>query len=384
MTRILLNHVYYSPVGHVVDALQYAKGFSAANPGSEVHVAISDGAPWELLDRCPWIAGVYRIPLGDPELCDLSIPEMPKDWDYIVDNNLMQLEAESPALIGRPDDLVQPSGWEEGATIAYLDRTATELTAHRGRGVLFPAMSLPAGLGYARDPTVRIDVPQASRDFARQYAGPGPKIAILPAGSGPARQYPRAESWIAIIGALLDRFPSARVFVTGASSSGRHRHLTTTSYRHAALGRILRASPRVTSCYDIGLWNQIALLAECDLLISPHSGFSFLALCVGTPWLAISGGNWPEYFFNDVPFCSVLPDNPDYPYEGAIDGEDGPIIPDMRPEKLLARIPEIVDGAAFLLDPAITYADARRRHLAMIASSVVRRDRLPAPPGYDG
>ena len=131
-------------------------------------------------------------------------------------------------------------------------------------------------------------------------------------------------------------------------------------------------------CYDIGLWHQVALLETCDLLVSPHSGFSFLASCVGTPWLTISGGNWPESFFNGVPFYSVLPDNPEYPYVGAYDYDyDGPTIPDMRHERLLARIPDLLAGAAFLLDAATTYEAALARHRANIARARIRHDRMP-------
>jgi hypothetical protein len=149
MTRILVNHVYYSPVGHVVEAIRYARGFHDANPGSEVHVAFSDGAPWELCAGAPWIARVYRIPVADPGSYDLSVPEMPREWDYIVDNNLMALEDEDPSLLVRPQGYEPPTrGWEEEATIAYYARTDAELVARRGRGVLLPEMSLPDGLGY--------------------------------------------------------------------------------------------------------------------------------------------------------------------------------------------------------------------------------------------
>src|SRR3712207_6934575 len=38
------------------------------------------------------------------------------------------------------------------------------------------------------------------------------------------------------------------------------------------------------------------------------------ALAVGTPWLALSGGRWFEYWANaGVPFRSVLPDPARYP-----------------------------------------------------------------------
>ena len=383
MASILVNHVYYSPVGHVVEAIRYARGFHDANPGSEVHVALSDGAPWELCAGAPWVAGIYRVPVADPGSCDLSVPEMPREWDYIVDNNLMVLEDESSGLLVRPEGYQAPArGWEEDATIAYYARTDSELTARKGRGVLFPEMALPSGLGYDAGANVTLEVPAGSRAFAARYAHDGPKICILPAGSGPAAQYPGAESWIAIIGALREWFPAARFYLTGARGGGRHRHLTTTRYLDDGLTRILASGGDLVDCCDIGLWHQVALLETCDLLVSPHSGFSFLASCVGTPWLTISGGNWAESFFNGVPFYSVLPDNPEYPYVGAYDYDyDGPTIPDMQHERLLARIPDLLTGAAFLLDPATTYEHALARHRANVGRARIGHDRMPGIPG---
>jgi hypothetical protein len=289
------------------------------------------------------------------------------------------LEDESPGLLIRPEGYQAPErGWEEEATIAYYARTGSELTARKGRGVLFPEMALPSGLGYDADANARLEVPAGSRAFAARYAHSGLKICILPAGSGPVAQYPGAESWIAIIGALRERFPSARFYLTGTRGTGRHRHLTTTRYSGDGLTRILASGGDLADCCDIGLWHQVALLGTCDLLVSPHSGFSFLASCVGTPWLTISGGNWPESFFNGTAFYSVLPDNPEYPYVGAYDDDyDGPTIPDMQHERLLERIPDLLAGAAFLLDPATTYEAALARHRANIARARIRHDRMP-------
>ena len=44
------------------------------------------------------------------------------------------------------------------------------------------------------------------------------------------------------------------------------------------------------------------------MFLAPHTGFGMAALAVGTPWLALSGGRWFEFFFNRVPFRSVIPD----------------------------------------------------------------------------
>ena len=380
--RILLNYLYYSPVGHAIEALQLAKGLHAANPGSEVHVALSDATAWELTSGCPWIAATYRVPLRDLAPGRLSVPDMPREWDYIVENNLLRVEFEHPAVLGRPDGQYPPMGWEEAAILGYLHRCAATLTARRGHGVLSPAIRLPDGLRYARSP-LRLQVPVASRTLAARYTsrGQGPRICVLPAGSGPAAFYPDTASWTAIIAALRARFDGAQLYLTGATRPGRHPGLTSTTGGGALLDGILVASPEVTDCRDIGLWNQVALIEACDLLVSPHSGFAFLAPCVGTPWLAISGGNWPEYFYNEVPFYSSLPDNPEYPYVGRYDYDyAGPPLPEVRREALLARIPDILDGAAFLLDPATTYAAAVDRFRANLRRSRVRRDLIPLPP----
>lgn len=400
MARILLNYVYYSPVGHVVEALRYARGLHEANRGSEVHVALPDATAWELCDGCPWIARTYRIDLAGPEPGGRAIPPLPREWDYILDNNLIRLETGQPAPAGRagkPGKLIRPDGHgcapigpRERAMLAYYDRSDAELAARRGRGVLYPSVAVPPGLRYVPGARVRLEVPETSRAFARRYAhagpaGPGgpvgragPRICVLLAGSAGARMYPSAATWIDIIAALRARFPEARFYLTGVRSPARGQ-TATVAYSDTELSQILSSDDQITDCYDIGLWHQVALMESCDLLLSPHTGFAFLALCVGTPWLAISGGNWPEYFFNDVPFYSVLPDNPDYPYVGGIDAFDGgPRIPCMRPERLRAKIPELVDGAAFLLDPGCTYAQAWRRHRANISRARIRHDRMPA------
>ena len=41
--------------------------------------------------------------------------------------------------------------------------------------------------------------------------------------------------------------------------------------------------------------DQLATVAACDVLVSPHSGFGMAARAVGTPWLSIAGNRWPEH-----------------------------------------------------------------------------------------
>ncbi len=134
-------------------------------------------------------------------------------------------------------------------------------------------------------------------------------------------------------------------------------------------------------CFDIGLDRQLALLEACDFLISPHSGFSFLAPCVGTPWLAISGGDWCEYLFQDVPFWCDIPSDPGFPHYGALDiGDRTEKIPGMSDEELLARTPGIVGAAELLLREDFDFAAAEERYEAELAKAQIRVDRMPRAP----
>lgn len=380
--RVLLNYVYYRPVGHVVEAMRYAKGLYDANPGCEIHVALTNRTAWELSAGCPWIAEKYTVELSERAPERLTLPPMPREWDYIIDNNLVQLERTNPERI-RPDGYVPPPlGWEEVAMLSYYDLTTSALHARSGRGTLYPAISLPIGLNYAVGSHVRLEVPSSSRDFVSRYRHDGPKIGVMLGGSGASKLYPQIDSWIAILKALTLRYPMAKFFVSGTRAADRNQ-TTTRAYTDDDLARLFASDRRIVDCYDIGMWNQVALFELCDLLISPHTGFAFLALCVETPWLAISGGNWPEYFYNQVPFYSLLPDNPDYPYVGLIDGEvDGRRIPAMQPENLLPRIQEILDAVAYLLDPATIYGDALEGHRERVSRARVRRKYIPLAPAF--
>jgi hypothetical protein len=53
----------------------------------------------------------------------------------------------------------------------------------------------------------------------------------------------------------------------------------------------------------------------------------------------------------------------------------------MRHERLLTRIPDLLAGAAFLLDPATMYQDALAQHRANIARARIRHDRMPEVTG---
>jgi hypothetical protein len=378
VTTVFLNYVYYTHVGHSVEALRYSKGLIEANPGVEVHVALSDRATPDITRGCPWVAETHAINLD--EFADLdsgraAVARLPQQWDFIMeDTTALQPE----------DELADPYLDDAERAVRrqlknYCQLTSTALVATRGRGTTGPTLRLPEGLGYLPQAKVTMSVPAENRAFAERYSHDGPKVCVLLGGSDGYYRYPDVSSWTKILRAIRDAFQAARFYLTGVRTPVGNQTYTA-GYTDEMIQDILGSGPDVVDCYDIGLWNQLALIESCDLLISPHTGFSFLAPCVGTPWLALSGGHWPEYFFNDVPFYSVLPDDPEFPYRGTVYPEGSTDkLPSMRPENLDRKIPEIVDGMRLLLSPNFSYDQAIEQYRANIARANIIRHCLPLP-----
>jgi hypothetical protein len=126
---------------------------------------------------------------------------------------------------------------------------------------------------------------------------------------------------------------------------------------------------------------QLALVEACDLFLSPHTGFGMAALAVATPWLTLSGGSWPEYFFNSVPFYSLLPDPDRFgtytPYmappmlDADADGE-GPRTPGMSHARISHDLEELLDAATQLIERRLSYEQALRLHFARLLRIVDR------------
>ena len=108
------------------------------------------------------------------------------------------------------------------------------------------------------------------------------------------------------------------------------------------------------------------------------------ALAVATPWLTISGGSWAEYFFNGVPFYSLLPDPQRFgaytPYNAPPllandhDGE-GPRTPSMSRPRILHDLDELLEAAALLIGGRLAYQDAVQQHFARLLR-IVDRSRI--------
>lgn len=359
---ILLNWVYYHPVGHAVEAFKTAKGLLNANPDAEVHLLLNSRTPVELAQACDWIHRAYPIDLeqcvldGENALC---LRGLPTEWDFIVHDHRATC---SPFPLSPP-------------LRAFHDLAAARFQARHWKGG-HHELSQPGAPGYHPNSTIRIRVPEAARSFLRALKPARANIAVLLAGSSPEPIYPAIDWWRLALSALQDELPDAHFFITGKSTADERS--STLNFSRQAVSGLTGGSGRVFDCYDIGLWNQLALLEWCDLLIAPHTGFAFLAPSVGTPWLAISGVRWPECYFNEVPFYSVLPACPEYPCWTKMKDlchqrlSVQETVPCMG-EDLTGKIADLIRGARLLLSHDFSFEQAEELHQ-------MRINQLQLPP----
>lgn len=325
--RLLVDYWYAHPVGHAVEGLRYALGYKEANPGLRVSLLLSAVAPVELARLCPWLDAVYPVPFtsfahveGDPAA---ALADVPREWDWLVENHRTH-ERSHDAFAGFR---------------AFYDAAHAHFAPRHPTGIA--GAEPPAYLPHRQ---LRLEPPQEERDAARATVAGRPAIAVVLAGSSPQRElYPPLTSWELVLSELAAEHPEHVLLLVGKlAADGR----TTTAVTRAEVDRLLLAVPAAVDCFDHPLLEQLALLEAADLLVSPHTGFAFLASTVGTPWLAISGGNWHEYFFNGVPVYSVLPD----PRRFTAFGSDG-----MSEARVRADLPELLAAARQLLARELEY-----------------------------
>lgn len=350
MTRTLLvNWVYYRPVGHALEGLKVARDYFEADIDLKISVLLNSEMPYEIGALCPWIEKVYIADvkeLSEYGLRAKCLEKIPTNWDFVVsDDRLMHsLNSYSEELKSANQILIK-----------YLQAKIWKGNRFFPQHENMPLIKF--------DTEMRFEVPENAQKFITKYSHKGLKICILPAGSNADRIYPEVRWWVKMMESVTDSFPDTKFYMTGAKNKNGNRSESYT-FSDDDINQILREIDNVENCFDLGIVNQIALLEYCDLLISPHSGFAFLASCVNTPWLSISGARWPEYFYNHIRFYSILPSCKKYPcYTGMKEecltemGNGNPVIC-MSTNELEEKIPEIIEGIKLLMDDDFTYKDS--------------------------
>ncbi|MGR6964751.1 hypothetical protein ACU610_09860 [Geodermatophilus sp. URMC 61] len=357
---LLVDFFYAQQLGHAVEALQYCVGHAAAVPGREVSVLLNAATPIELATWCPTVSAVFPVdgPFleADPAAGE-RLAAVPRDWDWVVDDARRHQSFQLDLFPGMRD---------------HYAASDAHLRARRGRSVVGAER-----VGYLPHQAVRLDLPAAARAAATRRVGGDarPRIAVLPAGSSEPYLYPSVASWLLVLDALTDAVPGLRLVLLGRLARDER---SSTSWRRADVDALLAHPSGPVDCVDVPLAEQLAVVEACDVLLAPHSGFGMAALAVGTPWLALSGGRWFEYWANaGVPFRSVVPDTAEYrsfsqfdPADVVLDGDDGPRTPSMTRARVQEDLDRLVTGARELLAGELTHERALAEYYRDLRAAV--------------
>ena len=293
--RVLISWVYHTAYGHVVEALEASASVMQGNPGVDVSLLLTKSPGVQLVQYAPWVSKTWII---DPKAnSEEQIRGIPEEWDHVVYSASLSHE---------------PEKWYSGELLNCNRLLQSHL---KGRdGVQFERARTSSGnaLSMPAFPDVKLQLPEESRIWAKQHRrGSGPVFALLLSGSLGATHAPRIGQWHKIIQRLSAEHDGAEFWVVGTSHRGRFGFCSEQTRQKMVAG--LQGAGRVRLLLDVGLEKQLALMEEADVFVSTHTGFAFLASCLGTPWLCLSGGAWPDVpightpFWFSMPACSLFP-----------------------------------------------------------------------------
>lgn len=353
---VLVNFVYCHPVGHAVEAVQYCLGYRRANPNRRIGVVLKANTAVEIASWCEHIDEVYTADFDVFTAPNANVlNHVPTQWDWVVDDPRGHQQWQR--------DLFPGLG-------GYYDLAATHFRARHGHHMV--GAPLPT---YQPKNRLEFTLPTSSRSWAADLlpdAESGPTIAVLPGGSAARWRYPSLNSWRRILDAFVERWPTARFCLVGKlADDGR----TSTTFTHKEFAALAQAVPEAVWAVDVSLARQLAAVQRCDLFVSPHTGFGFAAMAVGTPWLTLAGNDWAEYYFNPgVAFYSVLPDLDRFPCYVMLGHtpepveDDGLRSPSMSAQRIDSDLDELLDGATWLLDGHADFDTAMRHHFARVVT----------------
>ena len=123
------------------------------------------------------------------------------------------------------------------------------------------------------------------------------------AGSAPL-QAPSVEVWQMICAGVGERYPDATFHFTGVS----RRTGSSTARTRSDVMSVAAAVRSSVIWWNKSLREQLALIAACDVLIAPHTGFAFFASAVdahGSPCRAAPGRSTYSTGHPSFPYCRV-------------------------------------------------------------------------------
>ena len=285
--RILVDFFYAPPVGHVIEALHHCLALYRADPRRSISLLLNAAAPTELGELFPFVRETYAIeaPFVEPAPeAERSLRGVPREWDRVVDD---------PAA--PPSDSARAV--PQGCAITTRPPTATSQPPETGR-----ARPRATDAGTARTPPA---APARARPGGRGSAPEGRGRSDGGAHADriePTLALPLGRILGTILDALVAALPELRVLLVGRSARDAR---TSSSQTAPERRRLLSHAVAPIDFFDVPLFEQLAAVETADVFLAPHTGFGMAALAVGTPWLALSGGRWFEWYFNRVLFRSM-------------------------------------------------------------------------------
>lgn len=295
--KLLIVWVYYPAVGHLVEAIEVAANYHAANPKLDIHVLLNSETPFILCEYCDFISKVHTVDVKSGVQDGRVLNELNQiGFDYVIFPKRFKYTPQD-----FPNHLLMLN--------QYLFKG---LRAKIWNGYNDTASSDMNSLTEKPYSPFRIKVPKIKVTFEIPDHNNSPKISVILKGASQQTIWPSLHVWKKLLLHVKKIYPQAVFYITGITNSNIS-SINGSSQAKNKIGQFINSIPGALNCYNIGLENQLAVIEHSDVLIAPHTGFAFLAPCVGTPWLALSGGQWAEHMPAGMRFYSVLPKCEKYP-----------------------------------------------------------------------
>lgn len=294
---LLIVWVYFPAVGHLVEAIEVAANYKVSNPNLEIHLLVNSSTPFKIASYCSFIEEVHILEVND---------------DYKTSPIIFQLKSRSFEYVVFPKRLYYIP--KDFTSILYdcNQYLKINLVGSIWTGYNDVSTSDPNALCSKSFSSFKIEIPNNEIRLNLPDSYGYPKIAVMLKGASNQSVWPSLKTWNRLLLAIKAKYPKAQFYITGITAA----HLTpktSASKIQKSLSEFVSSIPDAFNFYDVGLDNQLGLIQHVDVFLSPHTGFAFLAPCLGTPWLALSGGQWSEHMPAKMPFYSVLPSCSKYP-----------------------------------------------------------------------
>lgn len=294
---LLIVWVYFPAVGHLIEAIEVAANYKKLNPDLKIHILVHQDTPYHIGNYCDFIEAMHSLDLNHyQENIKISNDLSSEGYDYVLFQKRLKYT---------PQDFPKPLL----VCNLYLQEY---FKAKIWSGFDDTYDSDPQALKAQAYSPFRIKIPKEKITFRLPESSYYPKIAILLKGASQQTVWPERSFWKVLCRRILKDYPNAVFLITGISSVHKSPKIKIEKVKHR-IDRYIESIPQAINCYDVGLENQLGIIERADVFLAPHSGFSFLAPCLGTPWLALSGGEWAEHMPAKQPFYSVLPTCKKYP-----------------------------------------------------------------------